>query len=366
MNRAHADFPLQRLIRLVSERVIKTDINGHIHKVEITRKNRLLFELELGGSKRWYEWIDDEPYEIKESKDKEIPLANHLSKSSFAAATRTLSYRPKRRLTLLDQSGNKPVIRKGFRRGQLDKMIHNYETAHEAFSGRGISAPNIIEYDYEDECLVMVYEEGERLRLSSDSADIFHLVGEALRAFQDHRPENKGFGLDDEMEVIDKRSKRLLKASGELPDGWKELRKRLEESSEQIPESAYGLAHRDLHDKQFVQHTNYLTLLDFDLMTCADTALDPANFLAHLVLRNLQEAQGATQRSIDICGKKFLQGLDRNEEPGFWERLRYYQATSFCRLALVYELRPRWQHLVPALVTMGNRCLDDLHRIQRR
>ena len=56
--------------------------------------------------------------------------------------------------------------------------------------------------------------------------------------------------------------------------------------------------------------------------------------------------------------KQFLLGLARNEEPGFWERLRFYQATTFCRLALIYELRPNWSPLVPDLVTMGMRCLE--------
>jgi hypothetical protein len=65
-----------------------------------------------------------------------------------------------------------------------------------------------------------------------------------------------------------------------------------------------------------------------------------------------------------MCGAQLLEGLGRNDEAGFWERLRFYQASSFCRLALVYTLRPCWAALVPLLVRMGERSLDDLRRIQ--
>ena len=147
---------------------------------------------------------------------------------------------------------------------------------------------------------------------------------------------------------------------------WPGLRERLADAWARLPPSVVGLAHRDLYDKQFIQQVNHLAVLDFDLMSRADVTLDPANFLAHLTLRNLQDLPGATQRSIDAGGRKFLQGLERNEEPGFWERLRFYQATTFCRLALVYTVYPGWESLVPDLVTMGNRCLDDLNRIQDR
>ena len=33
--------------------------------------------------------------------------------------------------------------------------------------------------------------------------------------------------------------------------------------------------------------------------------------------------------------------------------LRFYEASTFLRLALVYALRPRWNHLVPGLVDLG-------------
>lgn len=336
-------------------------ITGVIHKVEISKKGDLQSELLDDGTPRWYDWVRNEPIERLAVNDRKVPLASRLKDAKFSASTRILSYRPGKRLTLLDSSGNKAIIIKGFRPGRLEPMVARYETAHLAFSGHGINTPEVIEFDHKNQCLVTVCQPGERLHLSADTTDYFYQVGEALRGFQDFEPAANDSLFDSraELEVIDQRAARLLMAVNKLPEDWADLRRRLELAWQQLPEPHFGLAHRDLHDKQFVQSANFLVLLDFDLMCKADVCLDPGNFLAHLVLRNLQGIQGATQRSIDACGKQLLLGLGRNEDPGFWNRLRFYQATSFCRLALLYSLRPAWQHLVPALLTMGNRCLDD-------
>lgn len=343
-------------------------ISGVIQKVDISRTGGIQFELQDDGSSRWYKWEQQKPVELHPANDRKIPLAALLKDPQFVTTASVLSYRAGKRLTLMDSHSSKAHILKGFRRGYLDPMICRYETAHQAFSGRGVNTPEIIEYEHENQSLRMVYQPGERLHLSADTTDLFYLVGEALRGFQEYQTvgDETCFDSGAELEVIDQRAARLQHATGTLPKNWTQLRRRIETAWRRLPEPLIGLAHRDLHDKQFIQHGNFTVLLDFDLMCRADVCLDPANFLAHLVLRNLQGVSGATQRSIDACGKQLLLGLGRNGQAGFWHRLRFYQATSFCRLALVYCLRPAWQHLVPALVTMGNRCLDDFDHIETR
>jgi tRNA A-37 threonylcarbamoyl transferase component Bud32 len=358
---------LSLLSGYAEELIAASDGQGYLTKIEVGKNSEVRFEMNFDDRLRWFEWNKDTATEIVIALDKKIPLAGSLNRDGDEADPRILSYRPHRRLTLLDRSGSKPRVIKGFRAATLDKMIEQYEKAHQAFSGTGVNAPHLIEYDFERSSLIMMYEDGEPLSLSADAPDVFYQAGEALRMFQEADAEDveQGFSASDELAVIDKRAGRLLGISVNLPEGWKDLRERIEVASQTLPPACIRLAHRDLHDKQFICHKKTMTLIDFDLMCAADDTLDAANFLAHLVLRNLQGVRGATQQSIDICGKQFLQGLDRFEDPGFWERLRFYQATTFCRLALIYELRPRWSTLVPALVTMGNRCLDDLARIQR-
>ncbi len=357
--------PPKHLLEQIEDWLVSTGTRGHIARVEITRNGAVQLELALGERRCWYAWKNSELRELEVAKDRRIPLAARLDDPSFAARTSLLSYRPGRRLTLVDYSGRKPRVLKGFRHGHLDRMVRKYEVAHAAFAGRSVLAPKVLEHDTANEALVMGFNAGERLRLSADTTDLFYLVGEGLRDFQDHDAlaEEIAFDGRDELQMIDKHAARLERVRGQVPEHWPGLRKRLADAWTKLAPAVVGLAHRDLHDKQFIQQVKHLTLLDFDLMSRADVALDPANFLAHLVLRNLQGLGGATQRNIDACGKRFLQGLARNEQPGFWERLRFYQATSFCRLALVYAFRPRWTDLVPHLTTMGNRCLDDLTRI---
>ncbi|MFQ6005296.1 MAG: phosphotransferase [Woeseia sp.] len=358
--------PLKHLLEQIEDQLESTGIRGHIARLEITGEGVVQMELALGERRSWYAWENQALSKLPVATDDKLPLAARLNDASFAARTRLLSYRPGRRLTLIDYSGQKPRILKGFRRGHLDRMVRKYEVAHAALAGRGVHAPEVIEYDTANEALVMVFKAGERLRLSADTTELFYLVGKGLRDFQEHDAlaDECAFDSRAELQVIDKHAARLQQMGGQLPGHWPGLRKRLAEASAGLAPAVVGLAHRDLHDKQFIQQVNYLALLDFDLMSRADVALDAANFLAHLVLRKLQGLQGASQRGIDAGGKKFLQGLARNEESGFWERLRFYQATTFCRLALVYAVRPKWVGLMPDLVTMGNRCLDDLDRIK--
>ncbi len=358
--------PLQELLSQAKAQLAKSGVDGHVARIEVVRKGRIQIQVERGKNRAWYAWKGGKLRALEIAADRKVPLAARLADPAFAENMQPLSYRPGKRLTLLDRSGHKPKILKGFRQGRLDGMLGRYERAAEAFADHAIYAPEVIEYENRNQALVMVFKSGERLRLSADNADLFHLVGEGLRDFQAHAGEQDEppFSSDDELQVLDKRSGRLAAAGLDVPEHWTALRERIGAAHHDLPDPVYGLAHRDLHDKQVIQQHNHLTVLDFDLMRPADVTLDPANFLAHLVLRNLQGVQGATQRSIDTCGKQFLQGLDRHEEAGFWERLRFYQATTFCRLALVYHVRPRWSPLVPDLLRMGHRCLDDLDRIR--
>jgi len=339
---------------------------AHIVKADIVRKGKVHLQVRTGTGSTWYRWKNGHFRELEPARDSKLMLAERLNDRTWARHTKVLAYRPGKRLTLLDSTGPKPRIIKGFRRNRLALMVRNYELAHAAFTGRGVHAPEVIDYDRDHDALVMVCIDGERLALSVESTDLFHVAGEALRDFQDYGglPEEPVFDVAKELDVIDHRAQRMREAGVSPSQPWQHLRQRLDEVKPDLPSSELGLAHRDLHDKQFVQQRNYMALLDFDFLTKADTALDAANLLTHLVLRQLQEVRGATQASIDLCGKKFLQGLNRLDDAGFWERLRFYQATTFARLAMLYLTRPQWPGLEPHLVVMGNRCLDDLERIR--
>ena len=366
MMRAGTASAIKHLLVQVEGELLSSGIRGDVVRVEVTSKGAVQLQLARNGRHCWFAWEGGEVCELQATGDSRIPLADRLNDESFAADTSLLSYRPGRRLTLVDHSGISPRILKGFRHGQLKRKIRKYEAARTAFAGGCVHVPAVTTYDAADDTLIMTFESGEHLRMTADTTAQFHIIGEGLRGFQDSGAlaEEPPFDGGDELQVIDKRAAGLQQLEAKLPEHWSSLRKRLAEALAGLAPAVMGLAHRDLHDKQFLQQPDRVALFDFDLMTRADVALDPANFLAHMVLRKMQGVMGATQTSIDACGKKFLQGLARNEEPGFWERLRFYQATTFCRLALVYAVRPQWAGLISDLATMGNRCLDDLNRIK--
>jgi hypothetical protein len=81
--------------------------------------------------------------------------------------------------------------------------------------------------------------------------------------------------------------------------------------------------------------------------------------VSHIKLREMQGLRDVNERSVDVLGRALLDGLERDEEPLFVQRLRFYEATTFLRLALVYALRRRWVHLCPDLMELARRCVDD-------
>ncbi len=366
MMRVATTSPINHLLVQIGGELANNGILGEVAKVEVTSKGAVQLQLVIDGRCCWFAWEDGEIIELHAARDSAIPLADRLNDESFAANISLLSYRPGRRLTLVDHTGTYPRVLKGFRRGRLKGKIRRYEIARAAFASGGVHVPEFAEYPAADDTLTMTLESGEHLSMSADTTILFNTIGEGLRGFQNYDAlEDEGpFTGEDELQVIDKRAAGLQQLAATLPEHWSNLRERLSDALAGLTPAVIGLAHRDLHDKQFLQQPDHVALFDFDLMTRADVALDPANFLAHMVLRKMQGMKGVTQSSIDACGKKFLQGLARNEEPGFWERLRFYQASTFCRLALVYAVRPQWAGLVSDLATMGNRCLDDMNRIR--
>lgn len=339
-----------------------------VRRLEVCRDGALLAQLRAGTEPLWLRWDGERVESLTPAGDRKVPLSALLRESGPGARLEILNWRPGRRLVLLDSRRGTPLVLKGYRKGHAGVAYARYEAACRALNGSGVSAPETIDLDARYESIVLAHCAGTPLEVSLDSRDVFYRIGECLAAFQDRAAdfETTTFASSDELRVIDRFSEKVVAARLELPENFVPLRDRLGELEPMLPDTAAGLCHRDLHDRQFKLDGSRVTLLDFDLLCCADVALDVANLLAHLALRQFQGTRGATPASVELCGEQFLEGLGRNEEPGFWVRLRFYQATSFCRLALVYTLRPRWASLAAPLVQMGQRCVDDLQRIYGR
>lgn len=112
-----------------------------------------------------------------------------------------------------------------------------------------------------------------------------------------------------------------------------------------LPETVpVTFAHRDFHDKQVLFDDSCSWLLDVDTACTGDRELDLGNFLAHLFLRGLQWDRVEAHRELEATAEHaYGDGAHRHAT-------RWYRRASLLRLACVYQLRPRWSHVVPALL----------------
>lgn len=331
-----------------------------VERVDVDGDGALTLTVPSENGARWFRFADEELSEVAPGQDPRVPLARSLP-TSREGSRNVLAYRPRRRI-VLDADSRHGLVSKGYRHRRSDAAAQAHIHAEKASAGQGFRVARLLRHHNATESLELERLDGDRILCTRAHADRFFGVGRALRGFQDADVGARidGFGPREEIAVVDRWASRTCAATGDLPERWARERQRLERTLKHLPAAHHGLAHRDLHDGQLLETADGPALLDFDLLCHADVALDPANLLVHLGLRALQEIDGADEDAAACCGQAVLDGLDRSEEAGFWERLRFYQATTALRLALVYRLRPRWAALAPLLIALAGRCLDEL------
>ncbi|GMA33458.1 hypothetical protein GCM10025875_34500 [Litorihabitans aurantiacus] len=106
------------------------------------------------------------------------------------------------------------------------------------------------------------------------------------------------------------------------------------------PPGPRGVLHRDLHEAQvLVAPDGGLGLLDLDTLARGESALDLANLLAHLDLR---ERQGLLTPRRRARAEEALLGAAA-PAPGTLARVPAHLVAARLRLAGVYAMRPRWR-----------------------
>ena len=332
----------------------------HLKRVAVERDGTLQMEADGLGLPRWFRCEGDSLQELWPHDDKKIPLLARGFVDDSALGQVVISYRPGRRVVLgVTDSGGERIV-KGYKRQKCQQAAAFHAIALSACGEGGFEVPRLVEYAEGADYLVMTRQAGSSPATSVESTPVWAKIGAYLRQFQlspmdDALPV---FSSRDELAVLDERARRFLLCAPRLPANWQRGRDLLESLMQDLPAARFGLAHRDLHDGQFLVDGQVISLLDFDLLCKADVALDAGNLLAHLVLRQLQAADNRGANAASACSAAFLKGLARHQEPGFNQRLHYYQATSFYRLALLYALRPRWAHLTDTLISWGRQCIN--------
>jgi len=338
---------------------------SEVELLEADRQGRLLACLRSHSGPRWFR--RDEPgwVELDLADDGELPLAAQIPRLRALGALEVLSWRPGRRLTAAHRRPSGPLVLKATRRSRHEAALARHVEARTTTGGQGFRVPALLDASRELACLTLECLTGRALAPTEANAERFFAAGVCLRAFQEHAPRAalELHGPAEEARVLDRMAERVRACGLDLPAGWTELRARFaEHAREQRTPTSFALCHRDLHDRQLLDLGGAIGLVDFDLLCQADPALDAANLCSHLQLRSLQALEGATPQAILACARALLDGLERDGEPDFRSRLRFYEASSFLRLALVHRSRPRWEPLVAPLLDYARRCLDELER----
>ncbi len=342
--------------------------DSEITRVDVRPKGVMQVETVNAEDRRWFTYAQHQLNEVVPSEDPSVCLLRELGDLAPGHDLQVLSYRPTRRIVCRDQGPGKHRVLKGYRKGRSREAARRHDLAQHLLRDSTLCTPPLMHVLASAECLAFNEVPGQVLNVDHAELDTFELIGEGIRVFQDSSEGSQYamHGVVQELQVLDRHAQRVGSVAGELPPAWHVGRVRAGEIAPGLPAVHEGWSHRDLHDGQFLVSSDGVTLLDFDLLQRADVALDPANLLVHLTLRALQGVAMATDDSANQCARAFLDGLGRDHEVGFWERLRFYQATTFLRLYLIYRLRPRWISVLPSLLTLAERCLRDLERIRFR
>jgi hypothetical protein len=331
-------------------------------RVDVADDGALGLTARGGGLTRWFVHDERGLVEAFPALDRKLPLSAWLA---ARRGWRVLSFRPGRRMVVLDSSEKHVFVWKGHKRGRAERAAAHQRLA-EAGTRRGaFRVPRLVRVDLEHEALVFEHLSVGECALDRGALGAYARLGGELAAFQELTAGDglETFGVREELEVLERWATRARLALGALPTGWEAAAEGLRLRAAELPPPRLGLAHRDLHDRQVHLAGNEVTLLDFDLLCRADVALDPANLCAHLEWRALQGLHGAEPAGVRALARAFLDALGRAREPGFGTRFAFYRASTLLRLALVYRLRPRWsertQQLVP-LAEAGLRQPDSI------
>lgn len=333
-----------------------------LSRVSLDSDGTLQLETDAAHSIKWLSYIAGALRPVAPHDDRKIPCLYKKCNRVAPFPFDVVSYRPGRRVVLKSAVRSDQVISKGYRKGRAANAVRNHERAIKACERGGFGVPSLISYCEELDVLTMARRPGRAPVVNAGNSPMWRAIGSGLRRFQESCDITglKTFGPDDELEVLDELARRFRLCELELPPHWEAGREKLGKLAEHLPESEFSAAHRDLHDGQFLAGDEGLNLLDFDLLCLADVALDPGNLVAHIVLRDLQSHGVSAFPDAQVCSHAFLSGLQRQDEAGFAQRCVFYQASTFYRLALVYALRPRWHHLVSALVRLGEHRLHEV------
>lgn len=278
--------------------------------------------------------------------DRRLPTLQHLVRQPGA---RLVAHRAERRGVVRDGGGDyTKVVRAGH--------VHELTDALARIEPAGLSVPRVTAVDERRGTLTVSALPGRTLheRLADHTLSDDDLgrdaknVGVALRDLHGQRvaltrPPH------DAVDELHGATRWLQPAAdyGLIPaTRWQRQVDRAAELLDGAP-SAPALVHRDLHDKQLlIDGDQPVGLLDFDLATAGEPAVDLANLLVHLQLRS-QQGLCRRERAAVCCGS-LLEGYAPDRT--VLARMPGYLLSTRLRLAGVYAFRDAPSELIETLL----------------
>lgn len=334
-----------------------------VRRVDSDREGGLFVQTQQGDTSRWFRVRGQDVRAMDLADEDDLPLIGDEALTPRLLATTPLAWYPGRRVVLAAAEGQRATVLKGYRKRRSALAAERHGLAILASAGGPLCVPSLVAHHTRAEALEFECIVGKTLlEERQDPGDLFR-IGVALRQMQRQRvPTSFELAVHDasaELGVLDVLARRVAATTDCLPQGWREVRSTLESWAPSLARCTPRLAHRDLHDRQVLVSGERLWWIDFDQLSLADPLLDAANLSAHLLLRSLQRGDNPEDRQTEAACAALLDGLDRYQSPHFWSRLRFFQSTTFLRLAAVYAMRPRWIQRTAPLVHYAERCLEE-------
>lgn len=279
---------------------------------------------------------------------KEDPVLIGLS--HWLTRARLVSYRPRRRATLIAFQKDRPVFIKVVSPSRAEELVRIYESVAPLVRSAGMRVPDLLSADIEKGALSFAPLAGDSLHdvWSGQQVD-YAEIGRRLGAFgslagPESLPLRSTPNLAWWVQQVESRDPgasadfqaSLLTIVGNLPA---------------LTPGGAGVIHGDLHDRNIVIGHDGIGLLDLDSAGRGDANQDLAVLSAHLELRALQRRQTPPDAAIRSLWAGYRTAVPDVDV----QAAQYATATELTRLACLYRFRRRWRPLTPSLL---DRSLD--------
>lgn len=341
---------------LIAPLAEKTKVGGW-NRVEEDRRGGWLLRREEGEADAWYRWHEgSDPVAVRPLLDERLPQLVPLVDGWLAAgyAIRLLAHRVGSRVVFQLQTPDGVRSAKVYRK---DRDLEKRWRLLEQQENELWTVPRIVEWNSTARLLVVDYCPGESLNTLWQQGAGVPEHGRRIATLLDWLEgcevpaDFPRHGSADEIRILEERLPVLERVLAEPPVLARTTTKAVVTALAQVEEGPWGVAHRDLHDKQVLIDGARGALIDLDLCARAPVGLDRGNILAHIRLRALQ--------GLALPWREIAMGVARPNGQTPDPKLCVWTAATLTRLGLIYCRRLRRPGLLEDLFRSAN---DALHR----